>query len=246
MLLVVSIVLGISAFILLVRKLTGKVSTPSPASAKRPYLADALDCHDEATRLEAARVYRDALWADPMFDYFMPLITTPNRKNDLKRVFELFMWAVGSSFEMCDVVRGGDGAIAAIALWEPHEATLMANLRVARMLCGFVWLLGLRKGFEAASFFMELEASRMKNAPKPHFHLQLLGTDPKMQKQGYGTTVIKAQLARNDAAKVASYLESSNPVNLPFYKKLGFEVVEEKTLPNGHAMHLMLRKPPSA
>lgn len=177
-----------------------------------------------------------------MFAYFMPL-TKPNRKRDLLRVFELFMWAIGTSFEMVDVVRDDEGAIAAVALWEPHEATLTATLRIGRMLCGFIWLLGLRKGLEAASFFFDLENSRGKNAPKPHFHLQLLATDPMMQKKGHGTAAVKAQLARNDAAEVASYLESSNPVNLPYYRKLGFVVVEEKTLPNGNVVHLMLRKP---
>lgn len=147
---------------------------------------------------------------------------------------------------MCDVVRGADGKIASIALWEPHEATLGASLRVLRMVCGFVWLCGVRKGLEAAAFFFDLEASRAKNAPKPHFHLQMLATDPSMQKKGHGSATIKAQLARNDEAKVASYLESSNPINLPFYVKLGFEVVEEKKLPNGHVVHLMLRRPPTA
>lgn len=98
-------VLGAGAVILLVRKLTRKASASSSTKtsgafshASPPYVPTSLDCHDEEARLEAAQVCRDALWEDPMFDYFMPLASTSDRKQRLGRVFELFMWAVGTSF----------------------------------------------------------------------------------------------------------------------------------------------------
>jgi len=205
--------------------------------------AHALDCRDSALRLEAARVCADAFAEDEMFAYFLPT-AVKNRKTRFTRIFELFLWSIGSSFEMVDVVRDDSGSITSLALWEPHEATPVAMARVVRMLSGFVWQCGTTKGLEAAKFFLELETRRAKLAPKPHFHLQLLATDPAKQKKGFGTAAIKAQLARNDAAKVASYLESSKAENLAFYQKLGFVVVDEVVLPNGHPVHLMLREPP--
>lgn len=193
-------------------------------------------------RQEAAKLSVDALWHDPSFLYFLPM-ATEKRQARFTRMMELFVWFMGTSFDLCDVVRDRNGAIVSIALWEPHVASAPAMARALRMLGGFVWQLGRKKGWEAAVFFYTLEMKRAKLAPKPHFHLTLLATDPIKQRNGYGSAAIKAQLERSDASAVACYLESSNHANLSFYRKHGFAVVEEVSLPNGHAVHLMLREP---
>ena len=44
---------------------------------------------------------------------------------------------------------------------------------------------------------------------------------------------MRSRLDRCDAEHAPAYLESSNPDNVPYYQRFGFEVTGEITLPNG-------------
>lgn len=56
----------------------------------------------------------------------------------------------------------------------------------------------------------------------PHYYLSLLGTDPDHRGRGLGMGLLADNLARLDAEGAAAYLESTNPVNVPRYERLGF------------------------
>ena len=78
---------------------------------------------------------------------------------------------------------------------------------------------------------------------KPHWYLPLIGVDPVRQGAGYGTELMKHSLQRCDADHKLAYLESSNPRNIPFYERLGFErigAIQAGTFPQ---IVPMLRKP---
>lgn len=80
--------------------------------------------------------------------------------------------------------------------------------------------------------------------PADHWYLQLLGVEPAWQGQGIGGQVVAPVLARADAAHQPAYLETMKDRNLPFYRALGFEVVETGTLPEaGPRYWTMLRRP---
>ncbi|TNF31223.1 MAG: GNAT family N-acetyltransferase, partial [Deltaproteobacteria bacterium] len=68
----------------------------------------------------------------------------------------------------------------------------------------------------------------------PHWHLFQLGVDPARQGHGLGRAIMEHAVALADADRVPAYLETSNPVNLPFYRRFGFEVLE--TLSGGGDM----------
>jgi ribosomal protein S18 acetylase RimI-like enzyme len=53
----------------------------------------------------------------------------------------------------------------------------------------------------------------------------VLGVDVSRQGKGLGSLLMKHALQRVDAARLPAYLESSNPRNIPFYERHGFEVV---------------------
>jgi hypothetical protein len=44
---------------------------------------------------------------------------------------------------------------------------------------------------------------------------------------------MRSRLDRVDAEHAPAYLESSNPVNVPYYQRFGFEITGDITLPNG-------------
>lgn len=57
-------------------------------------------------------------------------------------------------------------------------------------------------------------------------HLMTLGTNPSQQGKGLGSILIKKGIDRATDLGVPCYLESSNPKNIPFYKRHGFEELE--------------------
>ncbi|MEM7138409.1 MAG: GNAT family N-acetyltransferase [Myxococcota bacterium] len=84
-----------------------------------------------------------------------------------------------------------------------------------------------------------------KHHPRePHYYLFSIGTRRSAQGRGVGSSLIRPGLEKCDAEGVPAYLESSNIKNLPFYRKHGFEVVQELRLASdGPTMWLMWRPP---
>jgi ribosomal protein S18 acetylase RimI-like enzyme len=62
---------------------------------------------------------------------------------------------------------------------------------------------------------------------KTHWYVLVLGVHPNHQGKGLGGKLLNQVLQKADAEGVAVYLESSNPKNLDFYRKHGFEVMSE-------------------
>nr|MBA3875005.1 GNAT family N-acetyltransferase [Anaerolineae bacterium] len=60
---------------------------------------------------------------------------------------------------------------------------------------------------------------------EPHWYLQLMGVDPTHHNKGYGSKLLKHTLVSCDREKIPAYLESSNPKNIPFYERHGFELL---------------------
>jgi ribosomal protein S18 acetylase RimI-like enzyme len=60
---------------------------------------------------------------------------------------------------------------------------------------------------------------------EPHWYLAAIGIDPSRQNQGQGAALIQHALRTCDRNHESAYLESSNPRNISFYRKHGFEVL---------------------
>lgn len=79
--------------------------------------------------------------------------------------------------------------------------------------------------------------------PDPHWHLPMIGVEPRDQGAGYGSALLAAALARCDATGTLAYLESSNPRNIPFYRRHGFEVLGTIQAGASPPVTPMLREP---
>ena len=60
---------------------------------------------------------------------------------------------------------------------------------------------------------------------EPHWYLPLIGVDPARQGQGLGSRLLEYAARLFDRDGVVAYLESSNPRNIPVYRRHGFEVL---------------------
>jgi ribosomal protein S18 acetylase RimI-like enzyme len=81
-------------------------------------------------------------------------------------------------------------------------------------------------------------------SPLPHWYLSGIGVEPERQGRGIGSALMRAGLARADAAGEHAVLITHSPDNLPFYERHGFTVVVEEDIPGGGPpAWAMARKP---
>ena len=60
---------------------------------------------------------------------------------------------------------------------------------------------------------------------EPHWYLPVIAADPNWIGQGLGAVLMKHALRRCNEEGVAAYLESSNPRNISFYERHGFQII---------------------
>jgi len=87
-----------------------------------------------------------------------------------------------------------------------------------------------------------LVQTQKRHPKEEHYYLFTIGALRAARGRGVGSSLMRAGLARCDEEHMPAYLESSNVKNLPFYRKHGFEVVDELRLAmNGPTLWLMWR-----
>jgi ribosomal protein S18 acetylase RimI-like enzyme len=93
---------------------------------------------------------------------------------------------------------------------------------------------------EVFSIFEQMEKC---HPSEPHWHLTLIGVDPLLQGQGFGSTLLKQGLDRCDREHSPAYLESTNPRNVPLYERHGFKVIGRIQVGDSPEIIPMLRGP---
>ncbi|MEO0438182.1 MAG: GNAT family N-acetyltransferase [Pseudomonadota bacterium] len=114
----------------------------------------------------------------------------------------------------------------------------LSALPVALRVLSICGIAGLRRisQFETASKRCKPEV--------PFYYLFAIGVVDQAKGQGVGSRILKHSLQCCDARQTHAYLENSNPANLSFYQKHGFEVIGETTLGDeGPPVWFMLRQP---
>jgi GNAT superfamily N-acetyltransferase len=127
----------------------------------------------------------------------------------------------------------------AVALWvppgvdeiDPENAAVLSE--VVTDVCGDRGPL-IEEGFEVFD---------RNHPPGDYWYLSLLATHPHHRGQGLGMALVADQLAWLDAQGIASYLESTNPVNLRRYGRAGFAPLGSFVLPKGPTVDTMWRDP---
>ena len=212
---------GVAAAVLLwkvLRRDAGKEGEDetTPPFEPRPYRpSDRAACAKQITASFADDPFvRTLVPRDSEYEAVMPVTT------------EGLVWAVDTSFALTDVLCDESGRVVATALWEEAQPTPGAFARMVALLGLMTYHMGLRKMQSYAGAIFAMEGKRHHHAGTA-LHLQILGTCPSMQNKGLGGKLIEVGIARAEARGVPCYLESSNPKNVPFYKRHGFAVVEE-------------------
>lgn len=168
---------------------------------------------------------------DPVFRYLIP------HDDDLGRSQLAFRMLGLNAFEQGIVLHTPDHAAAAYWAtpghwkmpWSNVLRTLPLTLRAYRT-----------RMFRALAFLSKIEAIHPTD---PHYYLEVLGTDPAHRGRGLAASIMEHVLGRADSEGVGAYLESSRDLNVPYYRRFGFEVVEEIRIPGGPTIWPMWRDP---
>jgi len=182
-----------------------------------------------------SRTLGRAFFDDPVMAWMLP--DADVRRRRLHKLFEAMTRHHHLSRGGVEVVLDGTGGIGAAALWDPPGQWRNTPAEEFRALPGMLLTFGrsVRRGMIAD------DAMKKAHPEEPHWYLAVIGSDPTVRGKGFGQVLMQSRLDRVDAEHAPAYLESSNPDNLPYYQRFGFEVTGEIKLPGGPALWPMWR-----
>ena len=191
-----------------------------------------------------ASILTSAFQDDPFFDWFFPdPVTRPVLTGVWMRNTAENSMAAGHAFLAENSDTAPPPAAAALpiaaALWSPPDVELFDA-------AGFRQRWGLLVGANPSRVDELREGLHLVGSAHPsegHFYLSTIGVDPQRRSQGLGRPLVERVLTIADAERVPCYLESSTARNLTFYRRFGFEVMDEVELPNGPVIRPMWREP---
>lgn len=190
-----------------------------------------------------ADIWADAFEQDPLMKWVFPDHTA--RLESLRRWWEFLLDRLPPGAELY-----GTRADGCVAYWQPpsfdeasstgqqDDSEAMSNRQVE-----FVDMMTELLGELAPSRMEGLGKMHQARLSEPHWYLAVLGTSPSQQSRGLGGRVLVPMLERCDRMGALAYLESSNPANVGFYRRHGFEAIGEFTLGDGVLITPMAREP---
>ncbi|EHB55250.1 GCN5-related N-acetyltransferase [Mycolicibacterium rhodesiae JS60] len=173
-----------------------------------------------------ARVMARAFHDDPVMAWVQP--DAARRKAALPGLFSALTrhhFLAGRGTE----VAASDDGVGAAALWDPPGRWTQSPREQLAMLPGV--MRAFRGRLAAARTVTDM--MKANHPEEPHWYLAMIGSDPMVRGGGFGRALMQSRLDRCDAEYAPAYLESSNPDNIPYYERFGFEVTGELTLPEG-------------
>lgn len=175
---------------------------------------------------QLAAVLGRAFQNDPVMSWI--LADDTRRAKGLPRLFAAITrhhFLAGGGAE----VAGRGGEIGAAALWDGPGRWKQTPREELRMLPTLLLAFGrsLGQGQRVVDLMKE------HHPEEPHWYLAVIGSDPTVRGGGFGHALMQSRLDRVDAEHAPAYLESSNPDNIPYYMRFGFEVTGEIPLPDG-------------
>jgi GNAT superfamily N-acetyltransferase len=195
----------------------------------------------EAQEEAVAEIQVAAFLDDPMFVFILP--DAEERRLFLRR----FMTALARRSRLYAVALVTAPEFAGASLWKgPDLRELTAGQLAA---CG---LDRLHEWIEPAplaryeTVTAAFQRSFDEGAPEPCWYLGVVGVAPAFQGRGLGTALMQPILDRADREGVPATLETAQPRNLPLYRRLGFEVLDEIDAGETGGLTLWTMKRPTA
>ena len=193
----------------------------TPPSGLQPWQVDRLEPSEQA---DTVATLARAFHRDPLFDFLIPDAVSQARA---ALTFLGSVLADAAPFGEVWVARSIETILGA-AVWLPPGAyprsarrnavSILHDLRSAHRIG--------RRIVPAFRLYAEIDRVHHQ-VREPHWYLAVLGCDPGWQGRGVGSSLLAPVLERIDAGTAPGYLETQKKVNVPWYRRHGFDVVQE-------------------
>ena len=167
----------------------------------------------------------------------------PDQRRRARALRAFFTASVRDAIPFGSVLAVTDGShVDAAAVWLPPGAfpwSLARKLAAAPTL-GRVAMADPRA---FPTFLRYGENVERAHPEEPHWYLEALSVRPECQRRGLGSRLVQPILERADMEGVPCYLETSDPANIAFYGRFGFDVVGPPlvVVPDGPPLTAMWR-----
>ncbi|MGF0319335.1 GNAT family N-acetyltransferase [Nocardia fluminea] len=184
----------------------------------------------------AAALLAASLADDPSTLWLHPKEST--RRTRLVRSFRSSLDDARDCSDGVDLALDSSGAIVGVAAW---LATfhILPRATLGRQLKS-IHTYGSLAGRASAG----ARATYAAGVQEQHWHLLAVGVSAAARGCGHGRDLIAAGMYRAAADGVPVHLETTNPANLSFYERLGFETTAVLDLPGGGPRRWLMRQVP--
>ncbi len=146
-------------------------------------------------------------------------------KSRIKRIRALMDY----SFEVCflfgDVFLSDDKTACALIVYpDKKKTTLKSALLDAKLILRCVGFNNIKKTLAREALIKKIQPKELMS------YLWFIGVDPEYQNNGTGSNLLSSLIEYSTHRNRPIYLETSTVKNLPWYKKLGFEIYNEQDL----------------
>jgi ribosomal protein S18 acetylase RimI-like enzyme len=188
---------------------------------------------------QAGDVLSRAFLNDPLNVYMLP------DERDRRRLCPAHFAAFVRYGLLAGHVFTTEGSLEGVAVWfPPGRVEMQPDLMDQAGISELSSLLGAEAFGRILGFLEYLEPLHKRDVQPPHWYLLLIGVEPQRQSAGIGSTLLRTVLAQADAEQVPCYLETTQPTNVPFYRKHGFEIVVEDVEPTSGLRFWTFRRDP--
>lgn len=184
----------------------------------------------------AVDVLARSFYDDPQMQWLLP--DPVGRLDQLRTMFGLIA-AAGHRRGHTYLMAEGDEAVAA-SVWTPPDVEPFSDDETGPF---GEFLYGAYGDEGIGRLGAMVEAMGEHHPTDPHFYLFIVGVSPDHQGRGLGEQLLAPTIGRADAEGTPMYLESSNPRNIGFYRRLGFEIHAEFHPEGGPLFTGMWREP---
>ena len=174
---------------------------------------------------KAAQVLGESFSDYPIFKYVFP--DDQYRKNKINHLFRFLIkygMLNGEVFAPSDNIEG-------VSIWinSSNKKSSLWNVLKAGLISLFLNID--KQSFDRFSYIGKYKQNTRTNLITNNYYLlDTIGVDPQLQKKGFARLLMEAKLEEIDQLKIPCYLETSDKMNLNFYKKFGFEIIHEYEL----------------
>lgn len=193
---------------------------------------------DMSSAKRASDVLSRAFQEDPVFSYFIPDPETRRAKS--RYIMEML---VRYSIKHGEVyATPGFECVSAVLPYDKVEMDFWNGLRNGGM--ANIMHTGI------ASIIRQVRTTDLmcdihkELAPYPHIYGYLIGVEPTLKDQGYGSKMIRYELAKADSQTLPFYCDNVNEENIPKYEHYDMKVIKEYTIPKTQVkIWAMIRNP---